>query len=213
MEKKKKIKRSTNKLTSVFPVGALKKPSSLQQNLYISQKSVDLLHVGVFGVEDVIERATRHLEILLIQERRLGIKKELLILQTSRLSLTFGHFFPPHFLVCVACVLVDVLSAINSEAATTGCCSCQMVPLFLFLFFYECGVFNMEQWPMSVDGGARENQSPAPLCLRCPQGPCARPPSIAVAQSKRQQINVHRCMIITQLQHAIIFTILIEIFI
>lgn len=90
----KRIKRSTNKLTSVLPLGALEKPSSLQQNLYVFQKSVDLLHVGVFGVEDVIERATRHLEILLVQERRLGIKKELLTLQTSSLRLTFGHFSP-----------------------------------------------------------------------------------------------------------------------
>lgn len=93
----KRIKRSTNKLTSVLPLGALKKPSSLQQNLYVFQKSVDLLHVGVFGVEDVIERATRHLEILLIQERRLGIKEELLTLQTSPLPLTFGHFLSPQF--------------------------------------------------------------------------------------------------------------------
>lgn len=88
------IKRRTNKLTSVLPVGALEKPSSLQQNLYIFQKSVDLLHVGVFGVEDVIEGATRHLEILLIQEGRLGIEKELLTLQASSLPLTFGHFSP-----------------------------------------------------------------------------------------------------------------------
>lgn len=87
------IKLSTNKLTSVLPLGAFKKPSSLQQNLYIFQKS-DLLHVGVFGVEDVIERTTRHLEILLIHERRLGIKEELLTLQTSSLPVTFGHFFP-----------------------------------------------------------------------------------------------------------------------
>lgn len=82
------------KLTSILPLGALQKPRSFQQNLYVFQKSVDLLHVRVFGVEDVIERATtRHLEILLIQERRLGVEEELLALQTSSLHLTLGHFF------------------------------------------------------------------------------------------------------------------------
>lgn len=134
MQRGKKIKRSTQiKLTSVLPLGALKKPSSLQQNLYIFQKSVDLLHVGVFGVEDVIERTTRHLEILLIQERRIGIKKELLTLQTSSLPLTFGHF-PP---LLVSELSGDGLSAIRSEAASGGRCSCQMVSLFFlsFLFF------------------------------------------------------------------------------
>ncbi len=126
----KRIKRSTNKLTSVLSVGAFQKSSSLQQNLYIFQKSVDLLHVGVFGVEDVIVRATRHLEILLIQQRRVGIKEELLTLQSSSLPLTFGHF--SLFSLWGFCS-VDVLSAINTEAATSGRCSCQMVPLFLFL--------------------------------------------------------------------------------
>lgn len=128
---KKRTKRSRNKLTSVLPVGALKKPSSLQQNLYISQKSVDLLHVGVFGVEDVTERATRHLEILLIQERRLGIKEELLILQTSRLSLTFGHFPPSEFvqlLVWSTCWAQWTVKQRPVDAA--------LVRWFLFFFFF-----------------------------------------------------------------------------
>lgn len=40
-----------------------------------------------------------------------------------------------------------------------------MVSLFFlsFLFFYECRVFNVEQWPMSVDDGAWENREPGPL--------------------------------------------------
>lgn len=127
---KKRTKRSRNKLTSVLPVRALKKPSSLQQNLYISQKSVDLLHVGVFGVEDVIERATRHLEVLLIQERRLGIKEELLILQTSTLCLTFGHFPPSEFvrlLVWSTCWAQWTVKQRPVDAA--------LVRWFLFFFF------------------------------------------------------------------------------
>lgn len=74
MARRERIKRSTNKLTSVLPVGALKKPGSLQQHLHVFQKSVDLLHVGVFGVEDVTEGASRRLEILLVQEGRVGVK-------------------------------------------------------------------------------------------------------------------------------------------
>lgn len=126
----KSIKRSTNKLTSVLPVGALKKPSSLQQNLHVFQKSVDLLHVGVFGVEDVTERTTRHVEILLIQERRVGIKEEFLTPETSSLPLTFGHVAP----VCASSVQVDVRSQVNSEAAISGCCSSDGSS-----FFSECG--------------------------------------------------------------------------
>lgn len=35
--------------------------------------------------------------------------------------------------------------------------------LSFFSFFYECRVFNVEQWPMSVDDGAWENREPGPL--------------------------------------------------
>lgn len=82
----------TNELTCVLALGALEKLCSLQQDLHIFQESVDLVHVRVFGVEDVAEGTTRQVEILLlVRERRLGIKKELLALQTS-LPLALGHF-------------------------------------------------------------------------------------------------------------------------
>lgn len=46
-------------------------------------------------------------------------------------------------------------------------------PFSLFLCARECGMLNVEQWPMSVKDRIREHRSPAPLRLGYLRGPCA----------------------------------------
>lgn len=83
-----------NKLTSILPLGVLDKTCCFQQNLNVFQKSINLTQwrrSAVSGVEDVIDRATRHIKILPIH-RRFGVQKHIFALQLSFLPITSGHF-------------------------------------------------------------------------------------------------------------------------
>lgn len=145
-------------LTSVLPVGAFQKPGRFQQNLNIFQKSVDLLHVRVSGVKDVIEATAGLLQVLLVQERRLGIREESFTLQTSALPLTFGHS---------SCFLETVSGLFR--AAISGCCTGRLFFFgrFLIPLCYERRVFN-------VSGCCcMGKEIPAPLAFRSLHGPCA----------------------------------------
>lgn len=79
-------------LTSVVLLDIFYVIGRIEQHLHVLHKSVDLVHCGTFGVQNVAERIVGHLSEILLVHGRIRLRQDLLWFQLAVLSHIFHHF-------------------------------------------------------------------------------------------------------------------------